>query len=493
MFIINTLKWCALFICTASSFQLQAHKQIRNELNHLDTYTGITFKINAKYDLNFKKGEISVSRNELNSEHILSDSPYLEQVELLHPNYKPDAIQVDLSGLNIRRPKLENWLYIPVTPSLTNAEILEIYNALVSNKLVSHVDLETAVQSLELKGINYCALNEAQCKPEPCTDDKAECSPTPLPTPDLQFHQAYLNNSPYGIDALHAWSLNARGQGIRIIDMENGFNERHEDLPTTFVRANDNSNGDHGTAVMSVLGAKNDGQGVTGIAHNSQLGFYGWGVNASRSIREAAARLRAGDVLLLEGQISRGNLGDRCNDRSQAECVPMEWIQANFEAIQDAVWRGVIVVEAAGNGNEDLDNAVYRGLFNRNVRDSGAFLIAATRRNIDIIRSGFSNHGTRIDFNAWGNSVAAAGLYGRTLFNGGFNRRYGDGFSGTSSASPIVAGAVALLQSHAVNRMGRRLNVAQVRETLAKTGVQGPQNAGVGVRPALRQALDAIR
>jgi subtilisin family serine protease len=209
------------------------------------------------------------------------------------------------------------------------------------------------------------------------------------------------------------------------------------------------------------------------------------------SISNAADALDPGDVLILEGQINRDiNAGDTCDTNSQDECVPLEWAQSNFDAIQYAYLNGIIVVEAAGNGNENLDSSMYLNRFDLSVRNSGALLIAATNSSGTITRRATSNYGTRIDLNGWGNNVSSAGLYGTTLFNGGTNRTYSDGFGGTSAASPIVAGAAASLQGFNKQTYGTTLDVDTIRAILTATGTAEPSGVEVGVRPDLMAALD---
>ena len=58
--------------------------------------------------------------------------------------------------------------------------------------------------------------------------------------------------------------------------------------------------------------------------------------------------------------------------------VPVEYRQAQFEAISQMISsRDIIVVEAAGNGQQDLDHPIYAGRFNRSMRDSGAIMVGA--------------------------------------------------------------------------------------------------------------------
>ena len=83
-------------------------------------------------------------------------------------------------------------------------------------------------------------------------------------------------------------------------------------------------------------------------------------------------------------------------------------MQADFDAIQTVSANGYIVVCAAGNGSMPLDDPHYNGMYDLNVRDSGALLVGAMFPNI----SGpmcYTNHGSRIDAHSWGRNVVAAG------------------------------------------------------------------------------------
>src|SRR5207249_6252797 len=90
------------------------------------------------------------------------------------------------------------------------------------------------------------------------------------------------------------------------------------------------------------------------------------------AVNRAAAALAAGDIILLE-QHSPGpasNMACPCNCE-QFEYIAMEYWQANFDAIRSATTRGLVVVEAAGNGSMNLDSPIYNNAFNRTLRDSG--------------------------------------------------------------------------------------------------------------------------
>ncbi|MGM9515704.1 S8 family peptidase [Roseateles sp. DB2] len=337
----------------------------------------------------------------------------------------------------------------------------------------------------------------------------------PAPTPDFNARQIYLGAAPAGIDARFAWTKpGGRGDGGRVIDLEWGWNFSHEDLLANsggLLDGTNSSNNHHGTAVLGEIGGDHNSLGVMGIAPNAKLSTISFVTNPSAAaIRKAADRLGPGDIILLE--IHRA--GPRHNFQArddQLGYIGIEWWPDDFAAILYATSKGILVVEAAGNGAENLDDALYsvrpngfpqswRNPFNRNNPQCGAILVGAgapppgthgRNHGADRSRLGFSNYGSAVDCQGWGREVTTTG-YG-DLQNNSSNTQYTDTFSGTSSASPIVVGALGCAQGW-LRAAGKPLMTpASARQMLRNTGSPQQDEPGrpvsqrIGKRPNLRE------
>ncbi len=100
--------------------------------------------------------------------------------------------------------------------------------------------------------------------------------------------------------------------------------------------------------------------------------------------------------------------------------------------------------------------------------DAGARL-RATPIGVPRSRIWFSNYGKIVNVQAWGWHVCTLG-YGDAQGGASENVWYTLRFSGTSSASPIVTGAVACMQGRAKAKNGAPLAPDKVRQILMKTG-----------------------
>ena len=341
----------------------------------------------------------------------------------------------------------------------------------------------------------------------------------PPATPDFTARQIYLDAAPAGIDARYAWTRpGGRGTGVRIIDIEGSWRFDHEDLVVNQGGVVGTPAGDvgwrnHGTAVVSEFGGDVNAVGVTGISPDATTrGFsiFGPGGSPAAAIRAAADASGAGDIILIELHAP----GPGASGVGQDGYIAMEWWPAEFDAILYATTRGVIVVEAAGNGARNLDDPIYNtpqtgfppgwtNPFNRANRDSGAIVVGAGApppgthgrdHGPDRSRLGFSNYGALVDAQGWGREVTACG-YGDLQGGTDENLWYTDQFSGTSSASPIVVGACACVQG-ARRAQGRTpFTPAQMRAALRRTGSPQqdapgrPSSQRIGNRPDLRALL----
>lgn len=197
------------------------------------------------------------------------------------------------------------------------------------------------------------------------------------PTPDGEADQIYLDPAPEGIDARAAWTRpGGRGEGVLIVDVEYNWRDTHEDLESALGQflcfTTDTTEIEHGTAVLGELVAGDNGYGVTGIASQAGIGMVthiptGMSYSVARAIECATGLMGPGDVLLIEAQTVGPN----------GLFVPAEWDSAEYDAITIATAAGVVVVEGAGNGNDDLDGAAFGGAFDRAQRDSGAIIVGA--------------------------------------------------------------------------------------------------------------------
>ncbi len=337
--------------------------------------------------------------------------------------------------------------------------------------------------------------------------------PMALPTPPNYVpSQDYLrpaSSTPTGINADYAWTQSGGdGTGIVVVDLEYSWNYDHQDVSqasgsqvnTNVADPEDDTR--HGTAVIGVLCSDDNPWGTTGVSHGATLKtcgtYYGaspvW--NVPGAIAKALDNCYPGDVLLLEQQWDLTGSDGFVPIEWWTDTYPDQTYNAVYAAIATAAYNGYYVVECAGNGSIDMDGLNW--FLNC---DTWAIIVGAggaypggTWSEGDLERLSFSSHGARCDLQGWGENVVTTG-YGDLYDLEGEDLEYTDTFDGTSSAGPVVAGAVACCASWwRTNVTYTTPSAPAMRTVLGMSGTSqvNPSTGWIGPRPDLQKAFHVL-
>ncbi len=372
----------------------------------------------------------------------------------------------------VEPPDLAGLLEVAVEASATRAQVIQL-----------------AEKFHRLAEVEYVQLESIDQPPPPPAADIAP------PSGLLVSYQSYRTAS--GINADAAWTkYGVRGHGVRFTDCEYQYNPNHEDLSGLVTLQSGIASmytgfgPDHGTAALGEVAAAENTYGMTGLAPAASYYFYpefstrtnGTTQNRSAAVLAAIADSDPGDVVMLEMQAN--------GPGGSGKYVPAEYELAVWNAVKTGSDAGVIVVAAAGNGAENLDSAAFAAYQARG--DSGAIIVGAG--NSSRARLSFSTYGARVNLQGWGTGVATLGYGVLQQYGGDTNQAYTAAFSGTSSATPIGAGAVVLVQSLARETIGRSLTPAEMRQLLIDTGKAqtGTVAEHIGPLPDLQTAFTQL-
>lgn len=264
-----------------------------------------------------------------------------------------------------------------------------------------------------------------------------------------------------------AWSLINQKKEIKVAVLDTGVDYTHPDLENridledgyNFVDNNYDTMDDngHGTHISGIISAQaNNGIGLVGITGNLDLKIL-----PVKVLDESGY----GDTInIVKGIIYAVNNGADIINLSLGVQAKSELIA---KAIDYAKSKGVFVVAAAGNDNENSDNFSPAG--------DGAFTVAAM--NYNYRKAYFSDYGNSI-------KVAAPGVQILSTVPGGY-----EAWDGTSMAAPIVSGIAAMIKAE-----NPQLSPSQMEDILDSTATdimyQGrDQESGYG----LVNAYNAIK
>ncbi|AZE55646.1 hypothetical protein C4K03_3493 [Pseudomonas synxantha] len=337
---------------------------------------------------------------------------------------------------------------------------------------------------------------------EPVVDGMHDDNGSPLASsaqndiPDYTPRQHYLLGqtpiAPYkigGVNAVKAWEIEGgKGQAMRVISGEiDHWSYEHWDLPHPYTELHSPAGpapvGSHDTASAGIIASQENGFGTTGLVPHAQLGYLQW--SAAR-LGEMGERLQAGDVMQLGVHYLYSDTAfppDVCTARCYMPLEANNLVRDTIAYLTEE--KGVHVVLAAANGNINLDHPHFQGRYDRNIFDSGSIFAGAVNSKTGL-RSYFSEYGSRVDLFSWGDSVTTT-IWSRANPTTGYTHEFG----GTSSANPILAGAVASLQGVARAKGVGNIAPKTLRAILVATGY--PQINGnrteIGVQPDLQAAI----
>lgn len=271
----------------------------------------------------------------------------------------------------------------------------------------------------------------------------------PLPTDDLLGLQWHLGNSNGRLDlnVRSVWNPGQgtayTGAGVRAVVIDDGFDYGHPDLAPSYLpaldydfRANPDDNdpvaesGDnHGTAVMGLIGADDNGSGAVGVAFDTQL----VGIRALNEFEIASAITRAA----VEAS------GDVAN-------LSLALLNTQWKNISDRIPTAIDTAIATGRGGLGMTVVVAAGndrgfWHNTNAdewkSDTNQVVVAAVDQ--DGLIAGYSTPGASILVSGFGSysDVVTTDRRGNDGVPGDFTHF----FDGTSAAAPMVAGVVALM------------------------------------------------
>ncbi|KER03471.1 S8 family serine peptidase [Photorhabdus temperata] len=344
---------------------------------------------------------------------------------------------------------------------------------------INHSDLVKLADELEkLDYIEYCSLTPVlKYQPPPPlllskTEEVIAEFDSHIITPDFSYLQGYLDEY-NGMNIRNAWATGYKGQGITVHHLDFGVYRNHEDLVGNITVINsrpETQDCNHGTASTGCIAAKNNEFGVTGIAHECHFRFYD-----IDDFDRIIYSFSPGDIISLNIQIVANN-----------RYYPFTYIKSNWQKIKSCVDAGAIIIFSAGNGGINL---AYDFTF-PNYGDPGGIMIGACT-SINGYRLGFSNHNLHTSLNSWGENVTTTG-YSNLQRLPGNNRNYTRSYNGTSSATPLVSGALALVQSYAKLKYHRYFNCSQIATLIKNSGFSTGELQGMGSRPNVANAFKLI-
>mgnify|MGYP003300383056 CR=1 FL=1 len=239
------------------------------------------------------------------------------------------------------------------------------------------------------------------------------------------YSDPFLKENEYGyqwhhsvIGSRQAWEAGYTGAGVKVAVLDSGINSSHEDIVATPLDAQNGlgteDGNSHGTHVAGIIGARGDNSyGGSGVAPDVEL----------YSIKVLADNGGGTDFQIMQGV--RKAIDERVNIINMS--LGGYGYNPEHEAlIVEAYNSGIAVFCAAGNdGAQALNNpAGY----------SGAIPVSALDKNSH--KASFSNYGKQVRYSAPGVDIYSTGI--------GFSSSYRF-MSGTSQATPVVAGTAAVL------------------------------------------------
>ncbi|MBI4236792.1 MAG: VCBS repeat-containing protein [Deltaproteobacteria bacterium] len=221
--------------------------------------------------------------------------------------------------------------------------------------------------------------------------------PAGVSTPDLTSGQSYISNNPGGLNIVAAWQQGVTGKNQTIIDYEDLWNYDHEDLPVdiqnTPLSSNTGVSGNHGTAVLGIIAAKDNSLGAAGIATTANIRTLS---DEGESTEDPFAGLH----YFLQ-QYSLGfSVGGQVLVDEAAGMGPLEFISTAVGSVKDLIELGTVVVSTAGNASLNIDPYL--------IDDLGTILVGASE-GPSLKKAAFSNCGKRVNVFAWGAGVVTTG------------------------------------------------------------------------------------
>ncbi|MDD2065716.1 S8 family serine peptidase [Pseudomonas sp. 25571] len=326
------------------------------------------------------------------------------------------------------------------------------------------------------------------------------------PTPDFEALQRYLNepdSSAKGLNIRNAWQAGVQGRGVRVHFSDGGLYANHEDLRGNprlkVIPPTVDSEPDHGTASVGVLLAHDNGLGMTGICHAAELFLYDNRAydarGYSQTLKKLLAYARAGDIVGVNRQTANVNV--------LGTFLPSLHDRTWWDVTRSLTERGVVVLNAACNGTSVSDhNARTTQGYGVDLEqwryfddhgEADAILVGACH-SWDGKPHQYSNYNYRYRMlNGWGDSVATLG-YEALQDKNGHDRDYTSTYGGTSSATPMVTGALALIQSYAIEQHHLYLNADQMHLLVMQSGYKDAtlpdaSRLPMGARPNVLGAL----
>ncbi|MBI2069821.1 MAG: S8 family peptidase [Elusimicrobia bacterium] len=275
--------------------------------------------------------------------------------------------------------------------------------------------------------------------------------------------------TPWGVERIgssYAWRQ-AQGRGVKVCIIDSGVDVTHPDLagnvmgganfaestgtPTTNIE----DELGHGTHVNGIIAAMDNATGLVGVAPHATLyqsKVFGSSGYTSWSTIMAGIEYCAS----IGAQVINMSLGGSRNNA------------ALHLAVQKAHQQGIVIVAAAGND------------YGRPVAFPGAYpeVVGVSASNINNALAGFSSKGPEVDLIAPGDDILST-------YKGGQYRE----MSGTSMASPHVAGVAALILSR--NNTLSNVQVQQIMERTAMTLGLAPEAQGRGLVNARAAVVEA--